>query len=778
MTQLHRTIEPDSSNQPSIWFRTIGFMIDGIYAPGGYHNNLWRGILEATRQHKLNLVTFTGGPLRDSIHNDYEHQRNVIYELITPKSVDGLIVSSATLSYAAGLDRLAAFCARLRRLPSVSIGLPLDDMPCLLVDNCIGMTAALDHLIETHACRRIAFICGPQSNPDASERYLAYQAALAAHNLAFDPELVVPGDFTQPAGEAAVRLLVDQRRVGFDAVVASNDSMALGVLAALQARGLPVPESVAVVGFDDIDDARISLPSLTTVRQPIYEMGVRAVQLLLRQMAGRETPAQEVLPTELVVRNSCGCSLRSQPLSLTSPGTLETSGLLDPAQREDVITQMVKALRCPAEQRSQAKQQAAQLLETVTSALVNGIDTGKFKPAFNNILIAVLHSKPVLPWHRAIAVLSQYTLASAANNLDLSRAVNLWQWVWHLTSEIEWLSLSFQQLHVANHEEAQSGQLRRVSQALVTSFDLQELIEAIGKLLPEVGIRCCWISLYDPPGMPSRWARLQLAYDEHGRTPLPQDGGQRYPAGWLVPRVFLSTDPPYSLFVNALFFRETVFGFAVFGMEEPDEAVYETVSTQISAALQGARVVDELRQAEAELRRQANTDPLTGIYNRRILFSLAQPAIDYARRYKRPLAAAMIDLDNFKRVNDNHGHGVGDQVLRTFASYLQSHVRASDILGRFGGEEFLIIMPETTLEQATGALERIRQSLAEAPVQAGDLHVPLSISVGVAALDFTTDLETDQLVDKADQGLYIAKQAGRNRVAVYDPAVKGSHIKD
>ncbi len=201
-------------------------------------------------------------------------------------------------------------------MPIVSIGLALDGIPGVLLDSYQGMRDAMAHLIETHGRRRLAFVRGPAGHRDAEERYRAYVEALQHYGLPFRPELVSPYHrWFDPGGHTTVRLLLDERRAEFDAVVCVNDDLAVQAMETLQARGIRVPEDVAIVGFNDSPLSRAVTPPLTTVPWRMYERGQRAAELLLAMLAGETRPAQVLLPATLIVRQSCGCFAPSTELA-------------------------------------------------------------------------------------------------------------------------------------------------------------------------------------------------------------------------------------------------------------------------------------------------------------------------------------------------------------------------------------------------------------------------------------------------------------------------------
>lgn len=178
--------------------------------------------------------------------------------------------------------------------------------------------------------------------------------------------------------------------------------------------------------------------------------------------------------------------------------------------------------------------------------------------------------------------------------------------------------------------------------------------------------------------------------------------------------------------------------------------------------------VSELAREAAALERLASLDGLTGVNNRRHFMVLAEMEWSRFKRYGRPLAVLMLDIDFFKSVNDCYGHDAGDQLIKTVAGILQRHKRTSDIIGRIGGEEFALLLPEALSESAAAAGERFRRLVAECEILTGDERVPVTISVGVcAAHDKTGGI--GQMLKEADIALYEAKRSGRNRVCRFEP---------
>ncbi|MBK5109060.1 MAG: GGDEF domain-containing protein [Anaerolineales bacterium] len=191
-------------------------------------------------------------------------------------------------------------------------------------------------------------------------------------------------------------------------------------------------------------------------------------------------------------------------------------------------------------------------------------------------------------------------------------------------------------------------------------------------------------------------------------------------------------------------------------VDEIDSPAFSLFASQIAIAFENARLIERIQQI-------AITDELTGMYNRRGLFEIGRLEIERTRRYNLPLSAIVMDIDHFKRVNDKFSHAVGDQVLRSFARCVQENTRELDVVGRIGGEEFVLLLPGSDHLSAHKTAARLQNLIAENVTETGFGEIMITVSQGVAQMD-TTMGDLNDLVQAADRALYRAKETGRNKV--------------
>jgi diguanylate cyclase (GGDEF)-like protein len=209
-------------------------------------------------------------------------------------------------------------------------------------------------------------------------------------------------------------------------------------------------------------------------------------------------------------------------------------------------------------------------------------------------------------------------------------------------------------------------------------------------------------------------------------------------------------------------------GIELLKIDKPKDELDHLRNDLVDTALTIGRLLSELEEKNRELQELAYYDTLTGLPNRRFFFEHASLIFEEVKRYEKPLSLLVMDIDYFKRINDTYGHDVGDLVLKTFADVLRGIVRQSDICARFGGEEFVVLLPNTDLEGAKVLAERIRTAVAKNPVEHGSIVIVFTVSIG--ASQYRKGMQNiDELIKEADIALYRAKEGGRNRVEVFIP---------
>jgi DNA-binding LacI/PurR family transcriptional regulator len=271
----------------------------GLYLPeisGAFFAPMLRGIEAGARENGLGLLIYctaeegvTGTPTPYPLG---EH------------NTDGLVVFVDSVSDAelVRLNQIGFPVVLIHR--SSPSGLSI---PCVTIENKDGARMMVDHLVQMHGYRRIAFLTGREEHEDSYWREMGYRESLVAHGIPFDPQLVASGGFNRREAQSATECWL-MEGVEFDAVFASDDESAMGVIEALARAGKRVPEEVAVVGFDDMDLSRHLIPPLTTVRAPIEQVGREAIKQLVRLIQMGQADPLVLLPTELVIRRSCGCA--------------------------------------------------------------------------------------------------------------------------------------------------------------------------------------------------------------------------------------------------------------------------------------------------------------------------------------------------------------------------------------------------------------------------------------------------------------------------------------
>jgi DNA-binding LacI/PurR family transcriptional regulator len=292
MDELRFSPHPIAQNLATKRTNTLGLLLLDI--GGSFYTPLLRGIESVSSEAGFDLL----------IHSTRGSQAGLRpRRALTEHNTDGLLIFIDALDNAelTRLNEIGFPVVLMHQSPPAGL-----DIPVVTIENQAGACQIVDHLIEAHGRKRIAFLQGPEENEDSEARERGYRQALKKHNIAFDPALVARGGFDTEGAFIATKILLDSK-IPFDAIFTGDDDSAIGVLDALKVAGLNVPADVSVAGFDDSIFSRLLSPSLTTVRSPIEMVGREAVAQLIHQIRGEPTNPRTVLQTEMILRQSCGC---------------------------------------------------------------------------------------------------------------------------------------------------------------------------------------------------------------------------------------------------------------------------------------------------------------------------------------------------------------------------------------------------------------------------------------------------------------------------------------
>lgn len=588
----------------------IGLLVDSLLS--SYQARLFNGAFRLARERGANLIGFSGSFFHAEGASPAGFNGSFLYDLAAAPALDGLIVVSSILATAVGMDTVRSFCSR-SGLPVVSVG-ELPDFPQVVVDTVSGLAAVIEHLVLEHRYARIGFIRGSQGNPDSTERERTFRLTLERLRVEVAEELILPGDFLEESGGGAVRTLFDDRQVApsaIDALVAANDQMAVGAVRELVQRHLRVPEDVAVVGFDDDDYARSSSPPLTTVAQPIEQIGERAVQLLLQRLLGHPDGGWAPLVAEPTFRASCGCRAREPTAAPRSrpPDSFST------ALSECEPAALLRLERLTGRRRGSSGVEA---LVRVLLAPSDGHSLAAL-PALEHALLDLAEGgADPLRWEHATAPIAdavqQFSAAHPEAGQPYRERMGRAQ---HLATEVAARTHALSRLHVLQLANA----VRVLGTALVNARSLGALRNVLKAGLPGLGVRYGCVCLF-VEGTSRRLARVIAHYVSTTRShpellqndielwrslpgsapPSQSPQGARdsvFASAELFPKQLSPPSHLSDVLLYPLVFVDEALGYAVFDV--PDKLghawLLENVARHLSSAIYSIRKADELRAA-------------------------------------------------------------------------------------------------------------------------------------------------------------------------------------
>lgn len=736
-----------------------------------YFSAIWAGIAEYVEDNNIDLYIFTACSPGSAREWNYEH--NIINDYITKDKIDGLIVLTNEMNYYITDLQIKEICYQYKDIPLISTGYELDGYKSIIVDNKLGVIEAVNHLVLEHNRKRILFIKGLDMNFDTKERFEAYKNQLLNLNIEFDPELVFTGNYSIRSGSDVIEEAL-RRNIQFDAVLSSNDSMAIGVIDRLKSMGFSVPEDISVIGYDDIEKSRVNDVPLTTIRQPLYELGWQSAELLRKLISSKHIPTISILPTAMVFRESCGCFMSNKyfekdtdnqhnknikkSLNQTYRGYL-TASLNDKLSSDNHGSIKVSNLIISIFDQFLIKE--TDLYKKNLSSLINYQIKGRKDLIYlQNSLIKVLRELSSNLYtldqkriYESIMSVLDRCIMNAITRVKSNKNIK--------QREFEWITAD-------------------VSRHISDSFDFESLINNIKNNIPRLGIKTFYLTLFnnesdslkqDSWKIPDKTKVVTVVENYKLSDNIYSE--DYYDSINILPVDIIRNNRGIrkTLIILPLFFNKEQYGLMIFSYKASKLLIYENLRTQISGAVKVSRLITEKEKAEEELKKAfikiensnfhlkdiSLHDELTGLYNRRGFFELGKKEFHIQKELGGSFILFFMDLDGLKQINDTYGHDAGDLAIKEFGNILVKVFRENDIIARLAGDEFTIIALDAEKESVKKLLVRMDNIINEFNIKS-NTPFKLSASSGYSIYNGEMNTSFENLIEMADKKLYIRKR--------------------
>lgn len=742
------------------------------------------GAMYAAEEIDVNLFILSGGyfdaPYMERNKSKYEYQNNYLFNFATKENIDVLVVLLGTIASNVDESVHKEFLEKYKGIPVITIASKVEGYANISFDNKAGFAKEVEYLIQHLGKRKIGIVCGPATNEDSIERLDAYKETLRKYQLPIEEKRIVYGNFTEYSEEAVEKLLDDNDDL--DAIVFSNDYMALGGYRILKERGINPGKDIAVVGFDDSPFAALMEPSLTTTRASSSELGYRAVKEACKLKPGDAMDIR--IETVFIERESSGDKRRS---ALTRA---ENRFEFEPDKQD--VSELVKQI-------------SGMLFDVYTQketvAFIEGI-----LEKFMVWMVKNVYKKTITD--ELYAEISEQFLNL---NTEIMRRLNSIHLVYEISEYLVLLFAKFLEddkdrlkMYAAlaecfknilminerqrSYDSRENEMVNRVTMTIMRdlisedeqsgNFDILlsrmnhlDVNESYILLFPKV-IRCKKNGKWKKPDK-----LLIKAYQKGRHSYMPAEDEQEIAIGDIFRIPFLKDDRRKTYAVSFLFSKDEQYGLFIAEPNLENMITIEPVTFQISSAIQTMRLIkskedvsaklaeslEQLKETNAFLDEVSKSDELTQIYNRRGFLVTVRKVMKDPENYNKNAVVLYADMNNLKLINDKFGHEEGDYSLKTITRILKEALGENEIIGRFGGDEFaaFLFMDDKNYEQI---LRNRITEVTEKLNAANDKPYYISMSVGMTSFINDGESSMDDAIVRADVDLYLQKKHKRNKI--------------
>jgi len=709
--------------------------------------NIWKGIVSYAEMNDIHLTAYFG--TYQSTDDDVAMHLETCFETIrNSKFLDGVILFTGFLTKHVGKDDFQAYLDKIpKNIPIVSVAFPMLNVPSILVDGESGIYNAVEHLIQVHGKKKIAFVKGPDGHPEAEDRLRGYKRALEANGIAVDDNLLLPGNFSRESGRDAIYELLDVRGLYVEAIAACDDEGAIGILTELKRRDIVVPSDIAVTGFNDDRAAAIFMPSISTARQDFYDIGLAAAEALNKSINKENVDDITYVAPHFVPRQSCGCF----EIDLSQTEVKQEEAPIKGDTLAIYAKRNILSLFDNDIPKHLVQKWVSDLIDETMSKSFN---MDNFLRLFDCILINYSHfSQEFSCWYEALTILSSAVEFFTDEVSDLHAVLST---LFYATTLVYDIRIKEEKNNEFLMRDARVN-LKRATSAIVIQFDIEGLAAELNKSLPAISLKSILVGLYQNPvksksPKENRIIDTLIGFDFNRKFNLQQNSANQilFSDYSTIDKFDFDRERRTMLFIP-LFFKDEELGVMLLPYQSqlPIET-YENLRISISTALKGAELLTRIQTLSI-------TDELSGLLNRRGFFQFAHSRLSHLYRDSEKLPFIMfMDMDGLKFINDSYGHNEGDKAISAFSDILKETLREEDILGRIGGDEFVVLSSVKSVEDGELLVKRVRNRLNE--YNRMNLH-PYDVqgSIGYMILESATKECFEDAMLSADILLYNEK---------------------
>lgn len=673
------------------------------------------GAMIGAEQCDADLVIFPGryidGIYADKLRTVYEYQYNTLFDMAAANKFDVLLVLIGTLGTYLDNEHKVQFLKKFAGTPVITITAHIDGYPCIMLDNRTGMKEAIEHLIKVHGCKKIGMVSGPKTSDDALERLDVYKETLEENGIIYDEKRVAYGNFSKFCVDEVGKLIDDNPEL--EAIVFANDQMAIAGYKAMEERGIRPGKDILVTGFDDDPVAEELNPHLTTVKADPSELGYHAVQEAVNYVINKAINNDKI-SSEMVRRNSCGCQGNSK-------------------------------------------------LKTISFGRISD-DPEAFARRMSQFLFNKYSASETTAKMREVYVKIIYALDDYAREENLDNEIKkdkVLEMVSTLASEEFFRFVNVDELYAS---------VEYIQQKLISRFDnvekhlkLNQTFIQIYKILAERNANYCKEKLEDNEFL--AWQANSItrdmlvfeAYDDRAyETVVDKLTRLHMESSFLFsfePAIIhFGTDkwqPPEYMYLKAY--------------HNGSDAIQLPHEEQAVTQKQLKKSLIEIKENNELLRDLSRQDALTGCYNRRGFFEELRKRLSNDKNEGEKAIMVFADLDCLKTINDKFGHEEGDFAILSAAKILKHSFGNSEIVGRIGGDEFVVCAFLDNAIDIPSMRNHIEAVTREYNIKyAADKPYIIHTSVGVYPFVCSATLEIGELLSHADILLYEEKKHKRS----------------